>query len=71
MAFLPSEICNQQKKLDVDQYDYPTESCKLIFFIFVLQLRLENKLYKSSVMVTAGANQVVMNPSIIFFSEFT
>lgn len=43
-----------------DQYDYPTES-KVNSFISVLQLHNENKLYKSSVMVTAGANQVAKN----------
>lgn len=34
---------------------------------FVLQLNEENKLYKSSVMVTAGANQVMIVQIIEFF----
>jgi hypothetical protein len=33
-------------------------------FAFITQLRNENNLHKSSVMVTAGANQVINPPSM-------
>lgn len=35
------------------------EGCITLTFFFSLQLQKENKLVKSSVMVTAGANQVI------------
>lgn len=41
-----------------------------ILFLFVWQLRQENNLYKSSVMVTAGANQVTVKEPFCLFDGY-